>query len=133
MDNIPIIVCYSGVYHASGDVHGRLRDSYLQNNPEILNKYLKLAKIAWKSRFALMCRDWKQLGQYFKENTKIMNQIMKEVGFKYGIGLANNILIEIIEDHPDVYAAKLTGAGGGGSVFALVKPNKILTIRLLEK
>lgn len=50
---------------------------------------------------------------------------MKEAGFKYGIGLANNILIKIIEEYADVYAAKLTGAGGGGSIFALVNPNKI--------
>jgi len=80
-----------------------------------LNGYIELAEIAWKSRFALMRRDWRQLGKYFKENTRIM----KEVGFKYGIGLANNILIEIIEEHPDVYAAKLTGAGGGGECFFL--------------
>lgn len=122
---IPIIVCYSGILHESGDIHGKLRRLYLQKNPIILNGYLELAEIAWKSRFAIMRRDWKQLGKYFKENTRIMNKIMKEAGFKYGIGLANNILIEIIEEHPDVYAAKLTGAGDGGSVFALVNPNKI--------
>jgi len=51
--------------------------------------------------------------------------LVEKYRFKYGIGLANNILIELIEEHPDVYAAKLTGAGGGGSIFALVNPNKI--------
>jgi len=49
---------------------------------------------------------------------------MKKAGFKYGIGLANNLIIEILEEHPDVYAAKLTGAGGGGSVFALIHPDR---------
>jgi galactokinase/mevalonate kinase-like predicted kinase len=129
LDNIPIIICYSGVHHESGDVHGKLRKMYLQNNPFFLSNYKKLAEIAWKSRFAIMRRDWKELGKFFKENTKIMNLVMKEAGFKHGIGLANNILIELIEHHPDVYAAKLTGAGGGGSVFALVNPKKIESIR----
>ncbi len=29
---------------------------------------------------------------------------MREAGFEDGIGSANNILIKLIEDHPDVYA-----------------------------
>ncbi len=128
LNDIPIIVCYSGVLHESGDIHRKLRKIYLENNPEIIKSYIKLAKIAWKSRFSIMCRNWKELGNYFKQNTIIMNKVMKDAGFEYGIGLANNILIEIIEAHPEVYAAKLTGAGGGGSVFALVNPENIDSI-----
>lgn len=128
LNNIPIIICYSGVHHESGDVHGKLRKMYLQKNPIFLSSYQKLAEIAWESRFAIMRRDWSKLGKFLKENTRIMNHVMKEAGFKHGIGIANNILIELIEEHPDVYAAKLTGAGGGGSIFALVNPNKIKTI-----
>ncbi|MFX0035035.1 MAG: hypothetical protein ACFE9I_05270 [Candidatus Hermodarchaeota archaeon] len=125
LDDIPIIICYSGVFHESGNIHGKLRHHYLQKDQILLESYKELAELAWKSRFAIMRRDWELLGKYFKANTKIMNKVMKHVGFKHGIGLANNILIKIIEDHPEVYAAKLTGAGGGGSVFALVNPNKI--------
>ncbi len=125
INDIPIIICFSGVFHQSGNVHGRLRRLYLKKDQKILYNYNKLAEIAWKSRFAIMKHDWVLLGKYFKENTKIMNSVMRDAGFKYGIGLANNILIEIVEEHPDVYAAKLTGAGGGGSVFALVDPEKI--------
>jgi len=130
---LPIILCYSGVTHESGSVHDKLRSLYLQEEVTILRNYKKLAEIAWNSRFALMKKDWNQLGEYFKMNTEIMNHIMKNAGFEYGIGLANNILIKLIEDHPDVYAAKLTGAGGGGSVFALVNPNKIENVLLTWK
>ncbi|MFX0080136.1 MAG: mevalonate kinase [Candidatus Hodarchaeota archaeon] len=126
--SLPIIICFSGVTHDSGDVHGKLRKLYLQQDPKIVNNYKKLAELAWKSRFALMKHDWKLLGEFFKENTRIMNKVMERAGFEYGIGLVNNILIELIEEHRDVYAAKLTGAGNGGSVFALVNPDKIESI-----
>lgn len=125
IEELPIIICYSGVIHESGSVHDKLRKIYLEKEPNILRSYKKLAEISWKSRFALMKKDWKLLGEYFRLNTEIMNKVMRDAGFEYGIGLANNLLIELIEDHPDVYAAKLTGAGGGGSVFALVNPNSI--------
>ena len=101
---------------------------YLQQEPKIVNNYNKLAELSWKSRFALMKHDWKLLGEYFRENTRIMNNIMEQAGFEYGIGLVNNILIKLVEEHIDVYAAKLTGAGNGGSVFALINPDKIETI-----
>ncbi len=123
--SLPIIICFSGIAHDSGNVHECLRKLYLEKKPDIIKNYEKLAEIAWKSRFALMKQDWKQLGKYFKENTNILNEIMRNAGFEYGIGLANNILINLIENDPDFYAAKLTGAGGGGSVFALVNPEKI--------
>jgi mevalonate kinase len=80
-----------------------------------------------------MKHDWKQLGEYFKENTVIMNNMMRHVGFLHGIGLFNNILIHLIEQNSYVFAAKLTGAGGGGSIFALVKPDKVDTVLLSWK
>jgi len=125
ISELPIVICFSGAFHKSGSVHGKLRKNYLENKPRIVHYYKELAEIAWKSRFALMSHDWKLLGKYFKQNTIIMNKVMKDAGFEYGIGLTNNILIKLIEDHPDVYAVKLTGAGGGGSVFALVNPHNI--------
>ena len=92
-----------------------------------------MAELSWKSRFALMKHDWKLLGEYFKENTRIMNKIMKYAGFEFGIGLINNILIELIEENPDVYAAKLTGAGNGGSVFALVNSDNVESVIIYWK
>ena len=128
--SLPIIVCFPGVSHDSGSVHEILRQSYLLKDPVVLKSYRNLAEISWKSRFALMKQDWKLLGVFFKENTTIMDNVMKHVGFKHGIGLSNKILIRLIENHPDVFSAKLTGAGGGGSVFALVKPDKIKEVLL---
>ena len=122
--SLPIIICFSGVSHDSGRIHEILRQKYLQEDSFVLDGYEKLAEISWKSRFAIMKRDWRLLGDYFRENTRIMDEIMKHVGFKHGIGLSNKILIKLIENHPDVYSVKLTGAGGGGSVFALIKPEK---------
>lgn len=122
---LPIIICYSGILHDSGLVHEKLRRLYLENDKLIMKGYLELAKIAWKSRFAFMKHDWKLLGKFFQKNNNIMNIIMRHAGFENGIGLANNFLIDLIKNDPCVYAVKLTGAGGGGSVFALVKPDKI--------
>ena len=123
--SLPIIICFSGVTHDSGSVHEILRKNYLLEDPFVLKGYRTLAEISWKSRFAIMKQDWKLLGDYFKVNTTILDDIMKHVGFTHGIGLANKIVMKLIENHPDVFSVKLTGAGGGGSVFALVNPEKI--------
>ncbi|MFX1400558.1 MAG: mevalonate kinase [Promethearchaeota archaeon] len=122
--NLPVIVCYSGIIHDSGNVHKRLRKLYLLNDLYVRKKYKLLANLAWKSRFALMKHDWKFLGELFNKNNQMMNKIMQYAGFKHGIGFINNLLIKLIEDYPGVYAVKLTGAGGGGSVFALTNPER---------
>ena len=77
INELPIILCYSGVTHESGSVHDKLRKIYLHEETTIIKNYKILAEIAWKARFALMKKDWKHLGEYFKMNTEIMNRIMK--------------------------------------------------------
>ncbi|MFO8019338.1 MAG: hypothetical protein R6U96_11935 [Promethearchaeia archaeon] len=129
IEKLPIVICYSGVIHESGGVHKKLRSVYLSGDSVLKENYKKLAELSWKSRFVLMQKDWKTLGTFFRDNTRIMNNVMDHVGFKFGIGLANNILIKIIEEHPKVYAAKLTGAGGGGSVFALTEPSSVNEVK----
>ena len=125
IESLPIIVCYPGVAHSSGQVHRKLRNLYLNGNPAIIGYYKQIADLSWKSRFALMNKDWKTLGELFEENNQIMNEVMILAGFKSGIGISNIIMQSLLNNLPNVYGSKLTGAGGGGSIFALVDPIKI--------
>ncbi|MHA1673575.1 MAG: GHMP family kinase ATP-binding protein [Promethearchaeota archaeon] len=129
ISEIPIILAFSGVKHTSGEIHSQLRKQYLAGDPKLIELYAKLAEISWQSRFALMKHDWKTLGEIFDQNMAISEKIMQIGGFHDGIGWANKILTDLIKDHPDVYSVKLSGAGGGGSVFALVSP--IMKTKLL--
>jgi galactokinase/mevalonate kinase-like predicted kinase len=125
IEQIPIILCYSGISHSSGDVHKVLREKYLSGDSFMKQKYQELGILSWKARYALMKHEWKILGTYFTENSMITDEIMKYCGFQFGIGWANRVLIDLMKNNKDVYAIKLSGAGGGGSVFALVNPHKI--------
>ncbi len=53
----------------------------------------------------------------------IMNMMQSSLSW---IGVSNRMLDNLIEDvlSEDVYGAKITGAGGGGSIIALPKPEK---------
>jgi mevalonate kinase len=56
-------------------------------------------------------------------NHRLVDEMMVYCGFSDGAGWANNLLIDTALKN-GALGAKLTGAGGGGSVFALTRPGE---------
>ena len=127
-----LVVVYSGIEHHSGDVHKVMRGKYLEEyqgrtgeyetGPHMVRVMKLIGDTAWKGKMALLESDWKTFGELMNENHRLVNEMMKYCGFDAGAGTVNNHLIDIGREL-GALGAKLTGAGGGGSVFFLLKPN----------
>jgi mevalonate kinase len=74
---------------------------------------------AWRGKQALLAGDHPVFGQLMNENHRLVDEMMRYCGFTDGAGWANNLFIRAALEN-GALGAKLTGAGGGGSVFALV-------------
>jgi mevalonate kinase len=95
--------------------------TYPDYTSPILEKFEEVAKTAWVGKILLLRGDLEAFGSLMNKNHRLVNEIMLYCGFEDGAGEANNLLIKAALDAGSL-GAKLTGAGGGGSVFALVKP-----------
>ncbi len=76
---------------------------------------------AWRGKQALLEGNLERFGALMNHNHALVDAMMNYCGFVDGAGWINNRLIEAALD-AGALGAKLTGAGGGGSVFALVRP-----------
>jgi len=76
---------------------------------------------AWKGKIALLEGDLETFGRLMNENHRLVNEMMRYCGFEQGAGEANNRIIAAGLS-AGALGAKLTGAGGGGSVFMITRP-----------
>jgi galactokinase/mevalonate kinase-like predicted kinase len=131
VEHPPLVIVYPGVEHNSGDVHKVMRSKYLEerkghhgefeNGPFMVRIMKLIGDTAWKGKIALLNSDWKTFGSLMNENHKLVNEMMEYCGFKDGAGEADNIIIKLGLEL-GALGGKLTGAGGGGSVFFLAAP-----------
>jgi galactokinase/mevalonate kinase-like predicted kinase len=130
IDEFSLVAVSSGIAHNSGDVHGQMRPCYLEEYatwietggaPPPMVRFMQAAwETAWRGKIALLQADWKTFGNQMNENHRWVNEMMLYCGFEDGAGWANNLLIDTALKN-GALGAKLTGAGGGGSVFALAQ------------
>jgi len=130
VNNLPIVAVSTGIQHDSGDVHGRMRPRYLEEHqkwisqagsPPPMVQFMSSAwKTAWRGKIALLSNDMETFGRLMNENHHLVDQMMQYCGFQDGAGWANNLLIDTALKN-GALGAKLTGAGSGGSVFALTR------------
>lgn len=129
--DLPIVAITTGIQHDSGDVHGRMRPRYMEEHsrwqarggdpPPMVKFMLGAWETAWRGKIALLQGDLALFGTLMNRNHTLVDQMMKYCGFVDGAGWANNLCIQTALEH-GALGAKLTGAGGGGSVYALVPP-----------
>ncbi len=138
---LTFIVGFSGVSRNSGGVHSVMRDRYLvdweraQNGSHgpsagpsaftssILDRFRAIGETARQGKVCLLRGNLDEFGALMNENHTLIDGIMRDCGFEWGAGKANNTLIEAASE-AGALGAKLSGAGGGGSVLVLPRPGE---------
>lgn len=108
---LPFLLGFTGVQHASGAVHRPLRERWLEGEKQVVDGYKRITEIARIGKKALLTADWPLLGRLMNEN----HAIQRDLG---GSGESNERLIAAALE-AGALGAKLAGAGDGGTIIAL--------------
>ncbi len=123
---LSFVVATTGVERHSGAVHAPMRARYLHERRADHGPLLALARqmgeTAWRGKIALLAHDLAELGEQIDRNQALVDQMMEACGFASGAGDEVRALVAAARS-AGALGAKLTGAGGGGAVFALPPPD----------
>lgn len=111
VSELPFVLAYTGIRHHSGEVHKPLRERWLDGEPEVVHAYERITELAALGKRALLRGDWDDLAACMNEN----HAIQRKLG---GSGEHNEVLIQAALK-AGAPAAKLAGAGGGGTIIVL--------------
>jgi galactokinase/mevalonate kinase-like predicted kinase len=122
---LPLLLVTTGVERLSGSVHGPVRDRWLAGDREVIVKMEQAAKIADEGTEALLAGGMDSLADLMNDNQDITSSLG-------GSGRDIDKLIDRCFDN-GADAAKLAGAGMGGTVIALATDLKKLERGLRKK
>ncbi|MBW7928822.1 MAG: hypothetical protein H3C58_12230 [Fimbriimonadaceae bacterium] len=110
---LPFLLVSTDVERLSGSVHGPIRDRWLRGEPEVVDAMARVAELGREGREHLKRGDWRALAHAMTEN----HTIVAKLG---GSGDAiDRLIAQCLEG--GAMAAKLAGAGLGGTVIALTE------------
>ena len=110
---LPFVLAHTGVRHHSGSVHTSPRERWLNGEAAVVEAYEEIAALGRRAKRALLACDWDALAACITRN----HALVRDLG---GSGEANEALIAAALDG-GALAAKLAGAGGGGTILALTQ------------
>lgn len=109
--DLPFIVVHTGVKRTSGHILKPIRERWMEGDLAVIRGYERIARLCRRAKRALLSGDWEALAAVMNENHRIQQQLGAS-------GEENERLIEIAR-REGALAAKLAGAGGGGTIIAL--------------
>jgi galactokinase/mevalonate kinase-like predicted kinase len=108
---LPFVLGFTGVQHASSAVHKPLRERWLDGEAGVVEGYNRMTELARMGKKALILGDWPLMGRLMNEN----HAIQRDLG---GSGESNERLLTAALE-AGAPGAKLAGAGDGGTIIAL--------------
>ncbi len=106
---LDFVVGYTGIHASTGPLVAKVK-KLVDQNPEAGTAVDRIGEIVLEGVDALKARDKRRLGKLMDENQGLLNSL----------GVGHPALDELVGAvKPHSYGAKLTGAGGGGSMIAL--------------
>jgi len=104
-----LVVGFTGVSAATGPLVAKVRE-LAKTKPEARSRISEIGQIALEGVRALQAKDLVRAGELMNANHALLNQLL------VGHPLLDKLVAAAA---PTSYGAKLTGAGGGGSMVAL--------------
>jgi len=121
---LPFVIAHTGIKHHSGNFHKPLRERWLEGERAVIEGYEEIASIAREGKKALINQDWDELAYLMNKNHEIQNSLTDS-------GEQNLYMMKVAMEN-GALAAKLAGAGGGGTIIALtLEPER--TIKALKE
>jgi galactokinase/mevalonate kinase-like predicted kinase len=111
VSELPFVLGFTGVRHASSAVHKPLRERWVDGEAIVVDGYRRITEIARMGKKAVILGDWPLMGRLMNEN----HAIQRDLG---GSGESNERLIRAALE-AGALGAKLAGAGDGGTIIAL--------------
>ena len=116
IDSLPIVVGYSGIKADTPYYVRKVAEAFKDRQSEMKEIFNKITELVNKAKKSLLEKDYSTLGRLMTEDHKLLQNL----------GVSIPQLDEMVEAALDAgaYGAKLSGAGGGDCMIALVSEDK---------
>lgn len=122
---LPFLLITTGVERLSGGVHGPMSERWLAGEANVVRGMTRIAELGRQGASLLQSEDWHGLADAMTEN----HAIIRDLG---GSGdPIDSLIAECLDE--GALAAKLAGAGMGGTVIALTLQPEELQDRLARR
>lgn len=112
---LTFVIGYTGIHAATGPLVANVK-KLVDVEPSAARSIDRIGEIVMDGADAIKTRDKKRLGSLMRENHELLN----------GLGVGHEALDKLVSACQETaYGAKLTGAGGGGSMVALTDDPKV--------
>jgi len=118
-----LILCYTGRSRLSGDIHRKVREAFLEGNPDTVNAIERLKSVAEEMKTALLGGDLESFADLMNENWECQKALHPSV-----TNDEIEKLFDVAYESGDL-GGKAGGAGGGGCLIFYCEPGREHIVR----